>query len=92
MFRFVKQIFVSTMMFFGCNLSSINPLECVSMNNQKCKLRPEIVNANSYEPLFYLFSIKKKVNVGVVETILMIPMQNCVFLMFLRTLRLKFLI
>ena len=28
MFRFIKQIFVSTMLFFGCNLSSVNPLEC----------------------------------------------------------------
>ena len=46
------------MMFFGCNLSSVNPLDCVSMNNQKCKVRPEIVNVNSNEPLFYTFSIK----------------------------------
>ena len=53
----MKRIFVSTM-FFGCNLSSINPLECVSMNNQECKVRPEIVNVNSNEPLFYPFSIK----------------------------------
>ena len=28
------------------------------MNNQKCKVRPEIVNVNSKEPLFYPFSIK----------------------------------
>ena len=53
MLRFIKQIFISTMMFFGCNLSSVNPLECVSMNNQECKVRPEIVNVNSNEPLFY---------------------------------------
>ena len=33
--------------FFGCNLSSVNPLECVSMNNQECKVRPEIVSVNS---------------------------------------------
>ena len=33
MFKFIKQIFVSTMMFFSC-LSSMNPLECVSMKNQ----------------------------------------------------------
>ena len=45
------------MMFFG-SLSSVNPLECVSMNNQKCKVRPEIVNLNSNEPLFYPFSIR----------------------------------
>ena len=45
------------MMFFG-SLSSVNPLECVSMNNQKRKVRPEIVNLNSNEPLFYPFSIR----------------------------------
>ena len=44
-------------MFFG-SLSSANSLQCVSMNNQKCKVRPEIVNVNSNEPLFYLFNIK----------------------------------
>ena len=58
MFGFVKQIFLSATMFFGCNLSSVNPLECISMNNQECKVRPEIVNVNSNEPVFYPFSIK----------------------------------
>ena len=58
MFGFVKRIFVLTMMFFGCNLSSVNPSECVSMNNEECKVRPEIVNVNSNEPIFYPFSIK----------------------------------
>ena len=28
------------------------------MNNQACKVRPEIINVNSNEPLFYPFSIK----------------------------------
>ena len=50
-------IFVSAMMFFGCNLSSVNLLECVSMNNQECKVRPEIVNVNSDEPVFFPLSI-----------------------------------
>ena len=58
MFRFAKQIFVSTMMFFSCNLSRVNPIECVLMNNHECKARPEIVNVNSSEPVFYPFSIK----------------------------------
>ena len=44
-------------MFFG-SLSSINSLECVSMNNQECKVRPEIVNIDSNDPIFYSFSIK----------------------------------
>ena len=46
------------MMFFGCNLLSVNPLECVSINNQECKVRPEIVNVNSNEPVFFPFSIR----------------------------------
>ena len=57
MFRFIKQIFVSSLMFLD-SLSSVNPLGCVSMNHQECKLRPEIVNVNSNGPLFYPFSIK----------------------------------
>ena len=28
------------------------------MNNQACKVRPEIINVNSDEPVFYPFSIK----------------------------------
>ena len=58
MFGFVNRIFVLTMMFFACNLSSANLLECVSTDNQECKVRPEIVNVNSSEPLFYPFNIK----------------------------------
>ena len=58
MFRFVKRVFVSAIMFFGCNLSSVNTLECVSVNNQECKVRPEIVNVNSNESIFYPFSIR----------------------------------
>ena len=57
MFGFVKRIFGSVMMFFGCNLSSVNLLKCISMNNQECKVRPELVNVNSDEPAFFPFSI-----------------------------------
>ena len=28
------------------------------MNNEKCKIRPEYININSYEPLFYPYSIE----------------------------------
>ena len=58
MFRFLKQIFVSTMMLFAWNLSSVNLLKCVSMKNQYCKSRLEIVNANSNKSVFHPFSIK----------------------------------
>ena len=57
MFRFIKQIFISIMMLFS-NLPNMNPLECISMKNQECKVRHEIVDVNSNNPIFYPFSIK----------------------------------
>ena len=57
MFEFIKQIFISTMIFFG-NLSNVNTLECISMKNQECKVRSEIININSNNTIFYTFSIK----------------------------------
>ena len=32
------------------------------MKNQECKVRPEIINVNSNEPVFYPFSIKTRKN------------------------------
>ena len=58
MFGFVKWVFISAMMFFGCSLPSVNSLKCISMNNQECKVRPQIVNVNGNEPVFFPFSIK----------------------------------
>ena len=43
---------------FLSTLTSVNFLSCISMNNQECKVRPQIVNANSKEPVFFPFSIK----------------------------------
>ena len=58
MFGFIKKCFFTTMMFFGCNLPSVNSLKWISMNNQECKVRPQIVNVDSKEPVFFPFSIK----------------------------------
>ena len=41
----------------GCSLPSA-PLKCISRTNHECKVRPQIVNVNSNEPVFYPFSIK----------------------------------
>ena len=57
MFRFIKQIIVSALMFFD-SLSNVNSLEYISMKNQECKVRPEIININSNNPMFYPFSVK----------------------------------
>ena len=78
-------------MFFGCNLPSVNSLKCISMNNQECKVRPQIVNVNSEEPVFFPISIKTSKYSSVV-TLSMIRMQNCVFLMLLNIQMLEDLI
>ena len=57
MFRFIKQIFISATMLFS-SLLGVNSLECISIKNEECKVRPEIVNINSDNPIFYSFSIK----------------------------------
>ena len=83
MLGFVKQIFVSAMSFVGCNLSSVNPLKFVSMNNQECKVRPQIMNLNNNEPSFYPCSVKiNKCSDSV--TISMIHVQKCLFLILLK--------
>ena len=44
---------------FLSSLTSVtNSLSCISMNNQECKVRPQIINVNEDEHLFYPFSIK----------------------------------
>ena len=46
------------MIFFSCNVLNVNSLKCVSMNNQECKIRPEIIGLNTIERIFYPDSIK----------------------------------
>ena len=58
MFGFIKKVFFTAMTFFGYNVLNVNSLECVSMNNQECKIRSKIINVNTNEPVFYPFSIK----------------------------------
>ena len=62
MFGFIKKAFFTRLTILsiltGVNSLSGNPLSCISMTNKECKARPEIVNVNSNEPVFYPFSIK----------------------------------
>ena len=54
-FRLIKKVF-----FLGLTILSnfTNALDCISIKNQDCKVRPEIINVNSKNPIFYPFSIK----------------------------------
>ena len=56
-FRFIKKCFFIRSLFLS-SLASTTPSSCILMNNQGCKVRPEIINVNSNEPVFCPFSIK----------------------------------
>ena len=55
-FSFVKKVFVLGLKVLSSSISSA--LNCVSMNNQKCKVRPETVDVSSNNPISYPFSVK----------------------------------
>ena len=56
MFWFIKKNFIASLLL--SSLVSTTPLSCISMNNQTCKVRLEIVIVNGNDPVFYPFSIK----------------------------------
>ena len=55
-FSFVKKVFVLGLTVLSSSITGA--LKCVSMNNQECKVRPEIVDVSSNNPIFYPFSVK----------------------------------
>ena len=57
MFASIKKVFHIGSLFLSI-LVSTTPFSCISMNNQACKVRLEIANVNSNQPVFYPFSIK----------------------------------
>ena len=57
MLGFIKKCFFTGLAFLSA-LAGINSLSYISMNNQGCKVRPQIVSANSEGSIFFPFSIK----------------------------------
>ena len=70
MFGFIKKIILTELTILSyvnplsTNQLSATPLSCISMNHQECKVRTEIINVNSDEPVFYPFSIKASKCIG----------------------------
>ena len=56
MFSFVKKFFVLGLTVLSSSITGA--LNCVSTNNQECKVRPEIADVSSNNPIFYSFSVK----------------------------------
>ena len=61
-FRFVKKAFFIglTILKDFTNANSLNaiPLSCISMSNQECKTRPQVINVNGDELVSFPFSIE----------------------------------
>ena len=57
MFVFIKKIFCIKSLFWS-SLVRTTPLSCISIKNQECKVRPEIVDIISNNSIIYSFSIK----------------------------------
>ena len=55
-FSFVQKVFVLGLTVLSSSITGA--LNCVSMNNQECKVRPEIVDVSSNNLIFYPFSVK----------------------------------
>ena len=81
MLGFIKKCFFTAITSFSYNLLNVSSLECVSMNNQECKIRSEIINVNANEPMFYPYSITINKCKGTCNT----HMLKYVFLILLKT-------
>ena len=46
--------FHSNNFFFSYSVLNVNSLECVSVNNEKCKIRSKIISVKTDEPMFHL--------------------------------------
>ena len=77
--------------FFTNSISKVNSLECMSMINQKCRSRPNIIDVNTNDPVFYPYSIKVNKCSGSCNNINN-PMLNYAFLILLKKLMSKYLI
>ena len=57
MFGFIKKCFFVGLTILS-SFTSVNSLSGISINNQECKKRLQVVNVNGDEPVFFPFSIK----------------------------------
>ena len=57
MFPFIKKVFFIRLTFLS-DFTNANSLNCISMKNRECKTKPQVINVNSNNPIFYPFSIK----------------------------------
>ena len=53
----LRKLVTTVITFFNLFMGT-NSLECISMNNQECKLRPKMIDNNANDTVVYPYSIK----------------------------------
>ena len=53
-FKFVKKVFFLGLTILS-SFTNVTPLNCISKKNKKCKTRPQVININSNNTIFYPF-------------------------------------
>ena len=80
-FRFLKKVFFLRLTILSNFTNALNAilLNCISIKNQECKTRPQLININS-NILYFTLSVLKQIKAVVIVIILIIHMQKYVFL------------
>ena len=68
MFWFVKKVFLIGLKILS-SFTSVNSLSCISVKNQECKTRPQVLNVNGDERVFFPFNIKTSKCSGICNNI-----------------------
>ena len=63
MFGLVKKVFFIGLTIFS-GFTNANSWSCISMSNQECKARPQVINVNGDKPVFFPFSIETSKSSG----------------------------
>ena len=77
-FRFVKKVFFIGLAILS-DFTNASSLSCISMQNQDCKTRPQVIKLMEMN-LYFFHLVLKQVNPAVVIIMLTIHMQKFVFL------------
>ena len=76
-FGFVKKLFFVVLTVLS-GFTKANSLSFISMNNEECKARPQVVNVNGDEPVIFPFSTETSKCSGSCNNINYPYVKNCV--------------
>ena len=79
-FRFVKKVFFLGLTILS-NFTKVTSLNCISIKNQECKTRPQVIDINIII-LYFILLVLKYINVVavVITLIILVTSLNCISL------------